>query len=101
MYASIIISEFSETDTARNHSVMIDDSPFKYLFPELPPDSVVREPTDNRPYDQNADEYEENYFHRHMISYSVGFVKRIPDTLPETGKRYLATRLETLQKIIY
>lgn len=96
MNTSIIVSEFSESDTTRNHSVMIDDSSFKYFFPELPTNSVVRKPTNNWPYDQSADDDEKNYFHRHMISYSTVFVKRIPDTLPETGKRYLETRLETL-----
>lgn len=101
MNTSIIVSEFSEPDATRNHSIMIDDSSFKYFFPELPADSVVRKPTNNWPYDQSADDDEKNYFHRHMISYSIAFVKRIPDTLPETGKRYLSTRLETLQKIIY
>lgn len=101
MNTSIIVSEFSEPDATRNHSIMIDDSSFKYFFPELPADSVVRKPTNNWPYDQSADDDEENYFHSHMISYSFAFVKRIPDTLPETGKLYLSTRLETLQKIIY
>jgi hypothetical protein len=80
---------------------MIDNEALKYLFPELPPDSMIGKPTDNRPYGQSTDQYEENYFHTHMIYHSYAFVKRIPDTLPETGKRYLWMRLETLQKIIY
>ncbi len=101
MDTSVIISEFPEPDTARNHSIMVRYRAFKYLFPEFPPDSMIREPTDNWPYSQSADENEENYFHSHMIYHSSSFVKRIPDTLPESGKRYLWMRLETLQKIIY
>ncbi len=101
MDTSVIISEFSETDTTGDHGVMIDNGALKYLFPELPTNGVVGKPTHNRPYNQSTDEDEENYFHTYIISYSFAFVKRIPDTLPETGKRYLSTRLETLQKIIY
>jgi hypothetical protein len=71
MNTAIIISELSETDTACHHRVMVPCCAFKDFLPEFPPDSVVREPTNDWPYDQSTSYNEKNDFHALMISYSI------------------------------